>query len=244
MNARLLLMFFLCTPIAHIFCKQPLPSAIFALEPLTIARCNQTWLQTYTPYLQSAALPISACFFYAINKNDLHADLTKNPYTTALLLYIALQYSLYTVQEYQQRSINAAMQETLQQLFYLLVVGHGIRNSILHICEIDKKSASSSSSHLEKLELFLNKTHDLWVSLFLKYNAQAKHQSILTYHTDEIDLFEILQASSHDHELMNLIADSYQENSYAFNHQAVLQHLEKKLMLLNDQFMQIKMRIG
>ena len=142
------------------------------------------------------------------------------------------------MQEYQQRVIDAAMKKTLQELFYLLVIDHGIRNSILQLPKIDKKSSISINIHLEKLELFLHKTHDLWVSLFLEYNAQAKHQSISIYHTDEMDLFEILQASSHDHNLMNLVANCYLKNSYTYDYSAILQHLEKKFTALNDQCMQ------
>ena len=244
-NLRYLLIFFISS-FSAITCqyKSDAPRTIFALDPLTMKCHHPTLLQAYVPYLQSAALPLSVCFFYAINENNVHADITKNPYTTALLVYIALQYSLHAVKQHQQKAVETEMKDMLQQVSHLLIIGHGIRNSIMHLSKTEKKSSSSIDVNMTELDSFLCKTHDLWVSLFLKYKVDCNHQPITIYRSDEIDFFEILQASSHDPAFMNIIVNYYQRISYTYDYQTILEYLENKFITLNDQFMRIKMRIG
>ena len=217
---------------------------IFSFEPLTTMQIQPTLLQTYIPYVQQAALPISACFLYTIHKNNIIHDITHNPYTTAFLIYCALQYSLHAIQEHKQIIKSMEIKKALQEVFYLLVIGHGIRNLATQIPYESYKTSHAITINLESLDTFLDTSHELWTSLFLEYKTTKHTSQIMIYHSDSIQLFEILQAASHDPKLMNMVINYYQRISYTYNYQTILEYLEQKLAVLSHKFKQITTKIG
>lgn len=205
------------------------------MKPLTKINAKSTLLQQYIPYLQQVAFPISTCFLYAIHKNNILRDITNNPYTTAFIIYCAIQYNVYAAQEYQKNIKYTELQNSLQEVFYLLIIGHGFRNLIIQQQENSYKMSHALTVNLEILDAFLHKAHEFWASLFLEYKLATNHLPMIMYHSDDIQLFNILQAASHDQILMNMIIHYYQKiNTTCNNAQAILEYLEQKFILLHD----------
>jgi len=217
----------------------PIPRTIFSLEPLTTKQIHSTLLQTYILYLQNAILPLSICFFCTINQNNILVDIIKNPYTTVLFAYCAIQYNVYTIQKSKQKADRAQLKKFLQEVFYLLIIGHGIRNLIIQLPDDPHKASHANTTNFDILDTFLHKTHDLWMSLFLKYKADFKNESIIIYYSDEITSFDILQAACHDKILMDMIVNFYQKISSPYYYHNIIEYLEKKFIVLNNEFRQI-----
>ena len=67
----------------------------------------------------------------------------------------------------------------------------------------------------------------------MEYKSTDSQQQIFSYTTNDIGLFEALQASSHDLILMNMIIHYYKKDRLVYDYEEILNHLKYKLNFYN-----------
>jgi hypothetical protein len=240
-NIKLLFIVIFIIPIPATGMDKIIPlTTIFAPTPLVKIQNKNKFKFNALSFLKKATIPLTACFYYGINKNDTWTDISNNPYTTSILIYAMIYYTTYLIFKNQQNKIDEDIIELMEHLFHLLIIGHGIYNKINSIsCDSYKTSTGLHSSEFLTLQFFLYKAYNTWFILFSYYQEHYKNKPLYAYHTNQIDLFEVLQASKHEPEILPLITKFYDKNNKIYDYEPILNCLEIKLKLINHKLMKI-----
>ena len=240
-NINLLFLGLLCIPISLHGTHESIPlPTIFAPAPLFELHRKNKFEFNCLSFLKKAAIPLTAGFYYGVNKDTMWTDITNNPYTTSILAYAMIHYGTYLVLQNQQNKIDEDITELMQHIFHLLIIGHGIYNKInTAFCDQYKTSAALSSPALITLQFFLYKAYNTWFILFSYFQEHYKNKPLYAYHTNQIDLFEVLQASTHEPDILPLITKFYDKNNKNYDYEPILNSLEIKLKLINHKLMRV-----
>lgn len=209
-------------------------TTIFTPAPLLELHDHNTKEQGYITNIKKSVIPLTCCFFYMINKNNIWADIIQNPWTTSISLYALAHYSTYLILQKQQETIDQEIINMMQHVFHLLIIGHGIYNKMTTPSHHSQKiSVAINSSTLETLQFFLLSAYNTWFILFSYYQEHYKNRPLYTYHMDQIDLFEMLQASKNEPDMLPLITHFCDKNNTTYDYKPILNCLEIKLKLIN-----------
>jgi len=200
-------------------CHVALPETIFSLRPLTMQSDESTLFYNQMTHVRYSAIPLTACFYYSISNNNVISDMQDHPYITALLLYATCHCGYYLARNYSNKIIASKEEAVLQDIFHLMVVGYGVHNLMTQSTKIEAKSIHCTDSQLEDLEVFLQEMHKIWMHFFIEYTTKHNTKNLFTYKRDQINMLEILQASSYDADIIKLIMT---------DKQTVLDTLKKK----------------
>lgn len=239
-NISLYFILFFLSNILHGMDDSTMLTIIFAPAPLLDLHHKHQQEFSYLSFCKKATIPLTGCFYYGIKKNDVWTDIIKNPYTTSIITYIILHYCIYSITQNQQNKIDEEIINTMQHVFYLLIIGHGIYNKITNPSFfLHKISTTISTSNLMTLQLFLHKAYNAWFILFSYYQEHYKNKPLYAYHVNKIDLFDVLQASSHESDILPLITHFYDKNNIMHDYESILNCLEVKLKLINHKLIYI-----
>lgn len=206
---------------------------IFAPAPLLELHKKNNNDFNYISSLKKVTIPVACCFCYGIKKNSILLDIRENPYTTSILTYLIIHYCTYLALQNQQAKMDKDIIDMMQHIFHLLIIGHGMYNKITTLDSQYKISAFMNTSTITTLQLFLHKAYNTWFVLFSYYQEHYKNKPLYAYQTDQIDLFEVLQASSHEIEILPMITKFYDKNNTIYDYEPILNCLEIKLKLIN-----------
>jgi hypothetical protein len=214
--------------------NQILLATIFTPAPLLELHHKNTKEDGYIAYLKKAAIPLTCCFCYTIKKNDIWTDITENPYTSSIFMYTVTHYFVHLILQNQKNKIDQEIINMMQHIFHFLIIGHGIYNKITTPSYSQYKSSIAiNSTTLSTLQLFLNNAYNTWFILFSYYQEHYKNKPLYAYHMNQIDLFETLQASTHEPDILPLITKFYDKNNTTYDYEPILNCLEIKLKLIN-----------
>ena len=209
-------------------------TTIFAPAPLLQLHHTKIQEESFIASIKKAAIPLTCCFFYAIKKDNIWTDLTENSITSSICIYIAAYYCYQLVRKNQQNQIDEEIIETMQHLLHLLIIGHGIYNKITNSSFPEyKKSAIINSTTVTTLQFFLNNAYSAWFILFSYYQERYKDKPLYSYRMDQIDVFEIVQASMHEPDLLPLIQNFYDIDNKIYDYEPIFNCLEVKLKQIN-----------
>jgi len=210
-----------------------LPTIIYTPRPLIkITSCDKS-LVSYIPYLEQAIVPITLSICFGCKQNEIFYDIVSHPYITTAGVYAMLQYYYYNMKKNYDEKINNEIEMMLQNTFYLLIIGHGIYNKITSLTPHFKNSISIEPESLKTLLEFLYSGYDTWQALFSYYKKNCSHNQLYAYKTNQINFFEVLQASAYDPELFSLVLNFYHKDHFTHNYDAIIQSVEQKLKLID-----------
>jgi hypothetical protein len=230
---------FLCTFLQAIP-DQMKSITIFTPIPLLELDQKNTPKLDYIAYIKDASLLFACCFCLSIKKNDIWTDIIQNPKTTIALFYCIVHYYAYLMMEQQQQKIDRDIIHMMQNVFHLLIIGHGIYNKIALI-NLDEKRMSNSlhRSNINSLELFLCNAYQTWLILFSYYQDHYKNNPLYAYDMEKIDTFEILQAADYEPDMLPLITSIYDKKNKICDYEPILKCLEIKLKQINHKLITI-----
>ncbi len=216
--------------------------SITIFTPIPLLELNQknTPKLDYIGYIKECSFPFACSFCLAVKKNDIWADIIENPAATIALFYCIIHYYAYLMMEQQHQKIDQDIIHMMQNVFHLLIIGHGIYNKI-SLAGIDEKiiSNSLSRSNINTLELFLCNAYQTWLILFSYYQDHYKNKPLYAYYMDKIDTFEILQAADHEPEIFPLISNFYDKKNIIYDCEPIFNYLETKLKQINHKLITI-----
>lgn len=229
---------FLVMPLCGI--DNSIATTIFVPIPLIKPCCKKTWEQSYTHIIKKAAIPLACCFCYTINKNNIWTDIKENPYSAIILIYTASHYCINLALQDKDVQIDQKITNLMQDLFYLLIIGHGMYNKIISLPSYQDKILTTIDPFIPTdLELFLYKAYHIWSILFSYYQEHHTDKPLYAYDMNQIDLFEVAQACSYEPEILPSITHFYNKNNTIYNCESVLNFLENKLNLINHKLIPI-----
>ena len=240
-NIKLLycILIFLSTPLKGIK-NLTISTTIFTPAPLfelhQKSKCNQISMDS----IKNSLAPLTVCFYFLINENDIRTNITQNPYITSILIYMTAYYSKQLIMKNEQNKIDQEIIDMMQRVFHFLIIGHGIYNKIIAPSYDQAKTAISINSlTLTTLQLFLNKAHETWLTLFSYYQEHYKYKPLYAYHMNQIDIFETLQASTYEPDILPLITNFYDKNNRTYDYEPILNCLEIKLKKINHKLIRV-----
>jgi len=242
MNKVKYYIFFFCLFfVTYNSCHTDLPAIIFTLHPLTTKTHDTLSIEQIISHIKYATIPLTTYFLYSVTQNHIGSDIVNNPYTSAIIAYLTYHCGYYIVENYKNRIIKLEMENIMQNIFYFIVIGHGMYNSILQTMTLPATSISDSDKQLKQLELFLQKSHDTWMILYLEYTKKHDDQMLINYKSNQINTLDVLQAMTHDTDIMNSFMHDYQKNNYTYNIKTILELLENKLILYHQKFIKLQL---
>ncbi len=231
--------FFLCASL-QAMPGQMASITIFTPIPLLELDQKNTLKLDYITYITEATIPFACCFCLAVKKNDIWTDIIQNPGATIACLYGITHYYAYLMMQKQQQKIDGDIIHTMQHVFHLLIIGHGIYNKItLPGLDQQKISPAMRASNLNMLELFLCNAYQTWLILFSYYQDHYKNKPLYAYYMDKIDTFEILQAADHEPDIFPLITNFYDKKNIMYDYEPIFNCLETKLKQINHKLITI-----
>lgn len=212
---------------------QPIiPTTIFSPIPLLQIRFKNQNNNLSIALFKKYSIPLTACFYYSIQNNNIMTDIQQHPYTTIFFIYAISYYISFMAKQKSQKKIDEEIINIMEHIFQILIIGHGIYNKIV-IKDLYKNSLNTQESTLfTTLEEVLYNTYHSWLILFDYYEEHYQKKSLYTYKMNQIDLFEMIQACDQEPDLLTLITDFYKDETY-YNYEPILNFLEIKLKLIN-----------
>jgi|GEM_PF-1553511 len=213
---------------------------IFAPAPLFELHQRNKYDNVYINSIKKSLIPLTLLFYYSINENDTRTNIIKTPYITATLIYMIACYGKQLVIKNEQSKIDQEVIDMMQRVFHFLIIGHGIYNKIITPSyDQSKTTISINSLALTTLQLFLNKAHETWITLFSYYQEHYKGKSLYAYQMNQIDIFETLQASTYEPDILPLITNFYDKNNRIYDYEPILDCLEIKLKKINNKLIKV-----
>jgi hypothetical protein len=206
---------------------------IFSPAPLLDLKHKYEWYETHISYIKKASLPLTCWFCYGIKKNELGVDIIKHPYLAAIIIYTIIHYSTCLTLKKYQKKIDEEIISMMQHIFHILVIGHGIFNKVTMISYQENKASVINSSAIVTLQFFLQKAYKSWFILFSYYQKHYKNKPLYAYNTNEMDIFEVLQAAAHEQDILPFIIKFYDKKNKIHDFEPIINYLEIKLNLIN-----------
>lgn len=233
----------ICSFSKLIECTEPPKSftTIFAPTPLLELQDKTLWEKNhpYIKLIKQIALPASCLLLLNSRKYEIIHDIQEHSLLAAVLCYLASHYTYAMMAADPQQEIDEDIIDIMQEVFHLLVIGHGIHNKINLNRSNHKISSVMNVSNLVTLEFFLENAYHAWSTLFAYYHEHYHNKPLYAYPVNQIDLFEVLQACKSDAEILPLITNFYDKHNQNYDYEAILNYLELKLKLINHKLISI-----
>lgn len=207
---------------------------IFAPSPLIDVPKINCYQDDFVQTIKKYAFPITLLFYYCIHKNNPLLDIVENPYTSSLLFYGILHYYWNKTVEKQEQNISQETIHIMQSACDLVIIGQGLYNEIKLRSYRDTQTHELANYTLNELQQFLENAYNTWSILFSYYKDHYKNKPLFAYHMEQINIFEVLQASAHQPDILNLVTHFYDKNNNNHDCQAIIIYLEHKLSMINQ----------
>jgi len=205
---------------------------IFSPAPLIKFNKDMPGADDYRSYIKKIGIPITCCYYLSLQSNNLLMDIIEHPAIAAFLGYITINYFNYVWLKKQEKKTSQELTEIIEYLFYLLVIGHGVYNQIITVYQEQDQTLDMQLDILEDLDFFLKKTYSTWHTLFIYHEERYGKKYLYAYNVEQINFFEVLQATTNIPEVLPLVAQFYNNNN-SYDYEPILHCLEFKLKAVN-----------